>query len=674
MALAVLLGIRPLRSADLGYHLAYGREFLRTGRIVDYNAFIYTLPERLADRPAPGPGCWYDDAGRYRFPNANWGSQVIFALVYRLGGAIGLCVLQGGLIAAIFTLMLLAFRRLGVGWTIAAAGVLLAALTAHMRFTLRPEVLGYMLLIAQFYILTRRRMTLRAACWLIGLQVIFVNLHSYFLLGLALTGAFLAEHLLRLIFWKIHKTPPSQVAENMTATRRAGICLAVALIGQIIACLINPWAWRLAVLPIETIVYLRTNNIAVSVPGAGAHPWSYIGEFYRPFAGAFLASKATYAYCVVLGLGCLGILSAVWKRRWAWVFVIVVMAAISLSMRRNIAPAALLIVPVALAGLCGALDSPWGKLAAPLRWKISAVASVAVGAISLWFAIAVITQRFYLPERSPVRFGVGISALEVPLDAARWLREHPAKGRLWTDYNSSSSFHFFAGAPQVPILTNTWAYPPDVMREVMDRNAGRRSFGEAVNAYDISTVALRVDRSTIGLVGKLARDPDWALVHVDAMHVVFRLKAMLVNEAAGVAITEESFDVATHTEAIKRIDPVASVALHAGGLTLFRLGWDSSAAQLFAAAVDDDPHNAYAWNMRGVSLARLGTRRLVEGYDLKIQHMLDRGSNDLAEAKICFRNAIELLDDYGEARSHLALVEQQIAALNRGKILQFKFR
>ncbi len=68
MTFVALLGIRTLTSVDLGYHLAYGDQLLRTGKIADHDGSIYTLPAEglpAGRRPEPGPGCWYDSEGRY---------------------------------------------------------------------------------------------------------------------------------------------------------------------------------------------------------------------------------------------------------------------------------------------------------------------------------------------------------------------------------------------------------------------------------------------------------------------------------------------------------------------------------------------------------------------------------------------------------------------------------
>ena len=60
-AIVLLLSWFELASVDLGYHLAYGRQWLSLRRIVDCDPFIFA---------APG----------YRFVNANWAGQIAMAL------------------------------------------------------------------------------------------------------------------------------------------------------------------------------------------------------------------------------------------------------------------------------------------------------------------------------------------------------------------------------------------------------------------------------------------------------------------------------------------------------------------------------------------------------------------------------------------------------------------
>ena len=132
-AVVLVLAIRPVASFDIGYHLAYGDHFLRTGRIVQSGRFgIYTPLDAkiLADPAQWGPGCRFDArTGEYRFVNANWLSQIVFAVTHRLGGMTGLCVLRAALIMATFAVIARTMRRAGVAWAWIAGGVIPPTLT-----------------------------------------------------------------------------------------------------------------------------------------------------------------------------------------------------------------------------------------------------------------------------------------------------------------------------------------------------------------------------------------------------------------------------------------------------------------------------------------------------------------------------------------------------------------
>ena len=730
MAFVLFLGVRPLSSNDLGYHLAYGDTFLDTGRLVDTNPFLYTLPGSAgespgqqanaapASRPDPGPGCWYDADGRYRFPNANWLSQVIQSLVHRAAGIGGLWALQAALAGGVFLLMALAMRRMGVPWAWTAAGLTLAGLVSYQRLDLRPELFGYLVLAAEALLLLPRS---RAAngkpaipVWRLVvatlLQLLLVNLHSYFLLGLALTGAVWMESLLRMVWRRAQSracaktqahngTKPkressggteartravTQASEQTPSSGRSGfVRLSILLVLQVGASFANPWGWRLAALPVQTLLFLRENQIGPPVHSLAGHPWSLIGEFLQPLAPeAFVGAKATYAYLVLLGLAAVGGLACLLRRRWAWAMVIAGMAAVSLTMRRNIAPAAFLIVPVALAALCEAAAPLWARL--PLRARRIAGTSLAAAVllVSTAFLVTVANNRFYVSELLATRFGCGISRLNVPLGPARWLTEHNPQGRLWADYNGSSNVHYFTRPhPPVPIVTNTWAYPPDVMREVLDYDANRRDFAEAVRRYGIEAVALQVDAASAPLAHALATDKAWRLVYLEPAFVIF-LRADGPNEelARRSEVSKGSLDVVRFQASAAALDPVPAHALYVAGNTLYVLGWDDAAVSVLRQAVAEEPSHAEAWVRMGICLARRGQRELVAMIEhqnarryAEARQAEARGRKDWLEARDCFRRALTARPDSAEARLAAGNIRQQLDALERGQVIQMQY-
>jgi len=677
-AFVLLLGVRTITTPDLGYHLSYGDRFLDTGRIVDDAHGLYpTIPVAEAKYDLP-PGSWIDATGTYRFPNANWLSQVGMALVHRGGGLGALSLLLAGLVAVLTALTLATMRRMGAGWLAVAAGLGLTAMVAYERFLLRPELFGYVVLAGQLLLLNPRpRETVPPAgskpppSWpavagLIALQALLVNLHSYFLLGLALTGAVLAEHIIRRVAYRIRGGRPSPPAGPC---RRRGVRLGLLLGGQIAACLLNPWTWRLAMMPFQTLAFVSRHGIAGAAATDVGHPWAIIGEFFRPFAaGIFEESKASYAYCVLLAVAGVGLLAALSRRRWAHALTIGGMTWVSLVMRRNIAPAAILLTPPAVAA--GA--ATWRALCRRLGARPWPLAGAAAGGLlaagGAYGAFSVVTNRFYRGERRAIRCGTGVAPTVVPVGAAAWLRANEPAGRVWTDYNCSSNVHYFSGRP-TPILTNTWAYPPDVMRLVLDCSMGRRAFGPVAETYGCQTAVLRMDRTSIPLARWLVADPNWSVVHLGALHAVFlRNDGPNAGLARREAVTPRTLDVPKLIGDLRGIDPVGSYAIYLGGFSLAHLGWDTEAIEVIdhvLANYPGDPFRHRLWNMRGTCYARRGTLRMLR------QPPDHRGKQDWHEAHNSFLRALRARADYLPARRNLVEVQRQINDEKRGILYKY---
>ncbi len=621
MLFTVLLGARTLASPDLGYHLSYGQRFLESGEIVDHSPEVYTLPD-APPLPETGPGCWYDDAGRYRFANANWGTQAVMAWVYGVGGVLGLCILQSLLVAGVALLLVALMRRLGVGWAWCAAAAILVACASYERLTLRPEVFAFVILLAQAAIvlpLGGNRLTpgWGAVAGLVGLQLVAVNVHSYWLLGLALVGAVWIESLLRRLLPGMLREPDPDA--HGRRVRRLGVALAA----MAAVAFANPWTWRLAVLPFETLRFLRVHGINAPARGEEVHPWAYIGEFYKPFAGEnFAARRATVAFIAVLGAAGLGLLAALARMRLAWALVLLGFAPVSLSMRRNIAPGSMVLLPVALAatltlwrGLAARRAQPPGPRALQTHRiaRIAAVTAVVLAGGGL--SASVLSQQFYTSEYSPVRFGCGLSRVAMPLGAAEWINRHRPVGRIWCDYDTSSNLHWFTRPhAELPILTNTWAYPPAVMRTVL-ASEQPQYFPSVADAYDVNVLVTRTDSGSGPLALAADRSAKWSLVHLGPQHAVFlRNAGPNAVLARRYAIRRGGLDAAGYIDRLRAADPAApGGALYTGGFTLYQLMRSVAAVEVLEAAVGEDPRLYRAWVVLGICRTQLAAALYASG-------------------------------------------------------------
>jgi hypothetical protein len=628
------LGSRTLTSLDLGYHLAYGEQALATGRLVDHNPYLYTLPPQdlpPAHRPAPGPGSWYDETGRYRFPNANWLSQLAMAAAYGLGGIAGLCVLTSVLVSALSALLILGSRRMGLTWGTSAAGLLWVGLIASSRFNLRPELFGYLSLSALLLLLgplvldPKRAAGLRPPHFfaVVGVQLSFVNLHSYWPLGLFLGSAVFFECLARSVAKPAHESRGVAPRVWQRARNRS----ALLVFAMLLVSFANPWTWRLAALPFETLVYLREHGIG---DAPATHPWSYILEFRRTLRPEFPARVSDYAILGMLALAALAAATALLRRRWALLLLVIGMSAVALSMRRNAAAAALVVIPLGLEALRPyrtRLTERWpAAQGGPAR--IAASSALVVAAVA--FTCSIVTHRFYLAEGQPMRFGLGLSRAYLPIGAAKFLDEQLPEARVWCDMVSSSTLHFFTLPHRdVPILSNTWAYPPSVLNENRESRSLQRPVGRLASDYDAEAVVLSHELSA-PLFRALAKHPTWELVHLEGTHALFaRASGGQAARVRNASLAEVS-DVAAYVTAQRQIDPSLAWSLVRPGVALLRAGLGALAVESFEAVLRERPDWPEAWSYLGL------------GYLTRARQPEADAPADLAGARDAFARALEL--------------------------------
>jgi len=656
MAFAVSLSCRKQNSPDLGYHLAYGERFLNDGEIVDTNEFIYTNPADAGD-PATAPGGWYDfQTGRLHFPNANYASQIAIAATHRVAGMAGLSILQMALWFVIFILLACAMLGRGVSPPWAGLGLLLAGVAAYERFNLRPETFAYLFLASELCVLLLARPTWRAAAVLVLLQWAWVQFHSSWILGVGLTGCFLIGASLR----RVRGGPAGGKQKTDENDRRRLIWWGAAVGGQIILTLVNPWTWRLAIYPVQTLLYLQSNHIIGGGPET-LHPWAYINEFQPAFAQVYSSTWPTYAFVAVLAMGAVGAVASLARRRWGPALAIAGFAIMALPMRRNIAPASLVIVPLSLAALGGA--------AAALResWKnfprnlFSAVGS-GVAVVTLLLAVlglaGAATNHLYYRQNQHYRFGLGVSPLPMPLEACRAVKKLPRDVRVFTSFNASSGVLYFSRQGgkyrPMPLLTNGWATPPAIMRQVNNICLGRLSFANFATRYNVGIVVLDCIDERTPLLRKLMADPQWQPVHVDARYVVFARSDLGDHP-------QPWRDADKFIKAVEASDPNRAYALNEAAKTLYRLGEFDYAIDVWRKALERDSEAYETWNLLGRALAQRGTRRL--------QKRDDGGRDDWKQARTCFQRSLSIKPGYAPAAGNLALLDDQIDSLNRGILL-----
>lgn len=164
----------PILTVDLGYYLKTGQIIYQTKSIPSTNLFSYTYPN-------------------FPFINPNWLSEVILYQTFSLFGFNGLIVLSTLLIICAFSIIFIpAAKESGVFSSAMVALLYLQVL--YERTQVKPELFSYLFLGIFIAILYRFRKGYTKLIYaLIPLELLWVNIHIYFFIGIAVLLLFLVD-------------------------------------------------------------------------------------------------------------------------------------------------------------------------------------------------------------------------------------------------------------------------------------------------------------------------------------------------------------------------------------------------------------------------------------------------------------------------------------------------
>ncbi|MCA9405331.1 MAG: hypothetical protein KC684_02250 [Candidatus Omnitrophica bacterium] len=168
-------------TADLGRHIKNGEVFAETHTILSTNYYSYT---------------------ESNFPaiNHHWGTGVVFYYLWKLWGFVGVSYFYITLVTLSFVLIFFIARR-NAGFLLVSLFSLLALPLIGDRTELRPEGFSYLFIAIYYGILlwySSREIRLKWIIWSLPvLQVLWVNLHIFFIFGPFLIGVFLMDCFIR---------------------------------------------------------------------------------------------------------------------------------------------------------------------------------------------------------------------------------------------------------------------------------------------------------------------------------------------------------------------------------------------------------------------------------------------------------------------------------------------
>jgi len=463
-----------LTISDLGRHLKNGEIFFQSGFIAETNLYAYPHP----DHP---------------FVNHHWGTGVIFFLIERTAGFPGLSVF----FLAVSATTLWLFFTLAARYGSFALAVLLTIIVMPVLITrheIRPEMFSYLFCGLFLHLLWDYRQARRGRGWLFVLpllQILWVNLHIYFFLGILMVGVYLFQSLLDLT---VKKSPasPSLVGQWKV--------LAAVLLATFAASCVNPAGMRGAVYPL--LIFQ-------------GYEFPVIENYSVPaILGAGFQFLPLHYFLIVFGVLCLSWLYVFVKDRTNFSvsnFVLTLFfSAMAWWTIRNFAMFAFLALPLTAINLRDAARAP------SMRWLTAPVGISSAAAAVAVLLVLINPAYFFAGGRGA--FGIGLK--EGNLAALEFLRRENLRGPIFNNFDVGS-YLIYALYPRERVYVDNRpeAYPATFFAEdyypiLVDDEKWRRSLDtRRFNAIVINPSGRSVAAENFTVRRML--DPDWAAVFFD---------------------------------------------------------------------------------------------------------------------------------------------------------------
>lgn len=534
---------------DIGRHIKLGEIIWQTKSVPQTNLFSYTATD-------------------FPFVNHHWLSEVAFYGFYRAGGLEGVIVAKIIILLATYLILFLIVKNKPDCITISSFIVSLALIS--MRTDPRPEIFTYLLLAVFLFVIYRIREEKNGInlLWLLlPLELLWVNLHIYFVIGLAVYGAFVVERLFL-------KKPV-----------RKEIIIGAALA---LVTLINPNGVRGALYPLNIF-----NNYAA--PIAENFP---IMEFVRNFHSWIFPYKLFVISIITLALG---IILRLGKFKY-FIFELILFAFFAISsfrLARNIGVYAIFVFP-AMAVVFRDLK---------IGQKFPMLNKIALSGLAIFMVIflnSIRTNAFYESVNAQSRFGLSVP--KFMQQATDFFQKNNLPGSIFNDINVGSYLEWKL-YPEQKVFSDDRpeAYPASFWRDVYNpMQADYKIWQQKSAEYGIRSVIF--DHTVMGSIGQkfllnILGDPNWPLVFLNDRVVIFVKKSKDTQRLIDAyAINGQNIE-SRIKETVKTFDPAYDLSYRGLGDFLYKIGQDQAALIPYQKLIDAQPDNPYGYERHAFALA-----------------------------------------------------------------------
>ena len=455
---------------DLGRHLKIGELVVKCHCVPQTNLFSYTHPD-------------------FPIVNHEWLTEVIFYLTSSWFGLNGLLVLKMIVITTTASLLYsVAMKKGNMFWLTIFS--LLSLTIFSTRFHVLPELFSYLFMALFIFLIDRYKSSKHIyLLWVLPvLELMWVNMHIYFVIGIGMYGLFFIE----------------QLFKNKKFDKR------LLLIGIVLvfSMFLNPGFIRGAFLPFTVF-----NNYGFNVEENGS-PFA----LFTP-----TSTNANLAYTLVLQVVVFEILIVLFaitlflKKQWRGLFQTgtgLFAAALGLKFMRCIS----------VFGILGFIPLVQGFTLLEKKIKKHVdiyMANTVKGFIALSVGVIVLIHINGLFHYQILSF----SFVPSTENAVAFIKQSGLKGPIFNNYRIGN-YLIYGLYPEERIFVDARpeAYPASFFNDYWRMMADEQFFNEEVKKYNINAVVFAVDDDPMKIrpfLIRLVQSKDWVPVYADGMVTIF---------------------------------------------------------------------------------------------------------------------------------------------------------
>ncbi|MCD4655452.1 tetratricopeptide repeat protein [bacterium] len=373
----------------MGYHLSAGRWMLENSSWPDTDTFTYTVRD-------------------HEYIDMHWLYQLTVFGVYKLGGDLLYVLFHASFILLAFLLAIRqGFIRNSSSHSLAIL-ILLGAIASEHRFSVRPEVISWTLMMLTVTILEKHARLSKTKLYLLPIiMLIWVNIQGIFIVGLGIITCYLLDDLVR--------------------TRKFNYRFWFAGFASFFVTFINPYGWKGTLFPVILSNRLSGENRFSASIGEFLSPWSL--SFPDPDLGTQYMLAAYYLLAILVPLLLLLTCKKRSLRDWLLTIMFGVLASQAL---RNIPLYFLIILPLAGESLTDIRSWLSRRLA---HLKIMhlikpVVLTVIILPITIMLNIFIINGNWHIYTKKYWVPGYKITNEFLPLDAVEFLNLNHIEGKI----------------------------------------------------------------------------------------------------------------------------------------------------------------------------------------------------------------------------------------------------